>query len=309
MPNRRQFLTTSTGTAAIAAAAAAGAFQSATTTSVMAQATPISPQNPQPFYRIQKGRLRQSVVHWNMRPLSVEELAKGAAAMGLSSVELVSPEHWPLLKSLGLTCAIAPSHGFSTGFAHTEEHAECISALTKSIDACAAAGVESVITFSGFRRGLDDETARRNMIDGLKKIVPYAEKKKVTLCVEVLNSRVNEEMKGHPDYWLDTVEPALQICQAIGSERMKILFDIYHVQIMQGDVIRRFQLCKDFVGHVHTAGNPGRAELDDQQEINYPPIIRAIADSGYKGFLGQEFIPRSDNKLAALSDAVKLCDV
>lgn len=296
MTSRRQFLT--------AATAAAGALSSPGSPAAAAKE-----ENQNPYYRIQKGRLRQSVVHWNMKPLSVEELAKGAAAMGLSSVELVSPEHWPMLKSLGLTCAIAPSHGFSTGFAHQEEHAGCLDALTKSIDACAAHGVESVITFSGFRRKLDDETARRNMIEGLKKIVPYAERNKVTLCIEVLNSRVNEEMKGHPDYWLDTVEPALEICQAIGSERMKILFDIYHVQIMEGDVIRRYQQCREFVGHIHTAGNPGRAELDDQQEINYPPIIRAIADSGYKGFVGQEFIPRSADKLAALSDAVRLCDV
>lgn len=291
MTSRRQFLTTATATA--------------TAAGVMTLPAPAA----DPFYRIQKGRIRQSVVHWNMKPLSVEELAKGAAVMGLSSVELVGPEHWPMLKSLGLTCAIAPSHGFSKGFAHTEEHDECISALRKSIEACAVSGVGSVITFSGFRRELDDETARRNMIAGLKKIVPYAEEKKVTLCVEVLNSRVNEEMKGHPDYWLDRVEPALEICKAIGSERMKILFDIYHVQIMQGDVIRRYQQCREYVGHIHTAGNPGRAELDDQQEIHYPGILRAIADSGYKGFVGQEFIPKSDNKLAALSNAVRLCDV
>lgn len=297
--SRRQFLGTATTAGALGAALARGQGNEGRS----------GEAPPSPHYRIQKGRLRQSVVHWNMNPLTVEELAKGAAAMGMSSVELVGPEHWPLLKSLGLTCAIAPSHGFSTGFAHREEHAGCVEALTKSIDACAAHGVPSVITFSGFRRGLDDETARRNMIEGLKKILPHAEKNRITLCVEVLNSRVDESMKGHPDYWLDRVEPALEICQAIGSERMKILFDIYHVQIMQGDVIRRYRQCREFVGHIHTAGNPGRGELDDQQEINYPPIMRAIAESGYKGFVGQEFIPRAADKLAALSDAVRLCDV
>jgi hydroxypyruvate isomerase len=260
-------------------------------------------------YRITKGRIKQSVVHWTMKPLTVVELADAAAAMGMGSVELIGPEHWPMLKERGLSCAIAGSHGFSKGFAHVEEHDECIARLRQSIDACVTHGVERVITFSGFRRGLDDTTARKNMIEGLKKILPYAEEKKVTLCLEMLNSKVTEEMKGHPDYWCDHIGKALDICQTIGSERMKILFDLYHVQIMDGDLIRHYQQCREFVGHIHTAGNPGRAELDDQQEINYPPIMRAIAESGYTGFVGHEFIPRAADKVATLADAVRLCDV
>jgi hydroxypyruvate isomerase len=260
-------------------------------------------------YRITKGRIRQSVVHWTMKPLTVTQLADAAAAMGMGSVELIGPEHWPMLKERGLSCAIAGSHGFSKGFAHVEEHDECIARLRQSIDACVTHGVERVITFSGFRRGLDDATARRNMIEGLKKILPYAEEKKITLCLEMLNSKVTEEMKGHPDYWCDHIGKALDICQTIGSERMKILFDLYHVQIMDGDLIRHYQQCREFVGHIHTAGNPGRAELDDQQEINYPPIMRAIAESGYTGFVGHEFIPRAADKVATLADAVRLCDV
>lgn len=261
------------------------------------------------WYRARNGRIRQSVVHWCFNPMPVAELAAAAAKMGIESVELVAPEHWPMLREHGLTCAIAGSHGFAKGFAHTEEHEECVASLRKSIDACAAHGVPSVITFSGFRRELDDATARRNMIDGLKKIVPYAEEKRVTLCLEMLNSRVSENMKGHPDYWCDHIGMALDICRAIGSERMKLLFDIYHVQIMDGDVIRRFRECAEFTGHIHTAGNPGRHELDDEQEIHYPGIMRAIAASGYKGFVGQEFIPREPDKLASLSAAVRLCDV
>lgn len=260
-------------------------------------------------YRITKGRIKQSVVHWTMKPLTVVELADAAATMGMGSVELIGPEHWPMLKERGLSCAIAGSHGFSKGFAHVEEHDECIARLRQSIDACVTHGVERVITFSGFRRGLDDTTARKNMIEGLKKILPYAEEKKVTLCLEMLNSKVTEEMKGHPDYWCDHIGKALDICQTIGSERMKILFDLYHVQIMDGDLIRHYQQCREFVGHIHTAGNPGRAELDDQQEINYPPIMRAIAESGYTGFVGHEFIPRAADKVATLADAVQLCDV
>ena len=280
-------------------------------TAAAASAAPLraaDPVSPAPW-RIERGRIRQSVVHWNMKPLSVVQLADAAAALGMGSVELIGPEHWPLLKERGLTCAIAGSHGFSKGFAHPEEHEECLARLRESIDACAAHGVERVITFSGFRRGLDDSDARRHMIDGLKKILPYAEQKKVTLCLEMLNSKVSEEMKGHPDYWCDHIDKALDICQAIGSARMKILFDFYHVQIMDGDLLRHFQRCAEFIGHLHTAGNPGRGELDDQQEINYPPLMRAVAESGYTGFVGQEFIPRSDDKVAALAAAVRLCDV
>jgi hydroxypyruvate isomerase len=288
MTNRRQFLTTAAGIGAAA--------------TVNSTADEI-------HYVASKGRIRQSVVHWCFNPMPVEELAIGAARMGIKSVELVGPEHWPVLKKHGLTCAIAGSHGFAKGFAHTEEHDECIASLRKSIDACVAHGVESVITFSGFTRKMDHATARKNMIEGLKKIVPYAEEKKVTLCLEMLNSRVNENMKGHPDYWCDHIDYALDICRTISSERMKMLFDIYHVQIMDGDVIRRYQECAPFVGHIHTAGNPGRQELDDDQEIHYPGIMRAIAASGYKGFVGQEFIPKHADKLASLNAAVKLCDV
>jgi len=261
------------------------------------------------YYVPKNGRIKQSVVHWCFNPMKVEELADGAAKMGIQSVELVGPEHWPMLKKHGLTCAIAGSHGFAKGFAHTEEHEECIASLKKSIDACVAHGVQSVITFSGFTRGIDSATARKNMIDGLKKILPYAEEKKVTLCLEMLNSRVPENMKGHPDYWCDHIDSALDICRAISSERMKMLFDIYHVQIMDGDVIRRYQQCAEYTGHIHTAGNPGRQELDDDQEIHYPGIMRAIAASGYKGFVGQEFIPKHPDKLASLNAAVKICDV
>jgi hydroxypyruvate isomerase len=265
------------------------------------------------IYKVKNGRIRQSVVHWcftrEPHPLSVQELADGSAPMGLESVELVDPQHWPMLKERGLTCAIAGSHGFAKGFAHVEEHAECHAKLREILEACTTHGVKSVITFSGYRRGLTDEEAMKNMIDGLKKILPEFERKKVALCLEMLNSRVAEEMKGHPDYWCDRIGFALDICRKIGSPQMKILFDIYHVQIMDGDVIRRLKECGEFVGHVHTAGNPGRNELDDEQEIHYPGIMKALVEMGYRGFVGQEFIPKNPRKLIALSQAVRLCDV
>src|ERR1043166_4494235 len=241
-------------------------------------------RDEQPLYKAKNGRINQSVIHWCFKPMPVEELAAHAARMGLKSVELVTPEYWPALKKLGLVCAITPSHGFAKGFAHTEEHAECLAVLRKRIDESAEAGFPNIITFSGYRRGLSDDEALKNMVNGLKQVMAQAEKKKVTLCLEMLNSRVNIEMKGHPDYFCDKIELAAEVCKRVGSDRMKILFDIYHVQIMEGDIITRIKEFHPYIGHYHTAGVPGRGELDDTQEINYAPIMKAIAATGYQGY-------------------------
>jgi hydroxypyruvate isomerase len=259
-------------------------------------------------YRVTNGRIKQSVIPWCFKPMPDEELVQHAAALGLQSVELIDPKYWPLLKSLGMTCAIASSHGFSKGFAHPEEHDECVKILRERIEQCAAAGVPSVITFSGFRRGLSTAEGQANMIAGLKKMMPLAEEKRVTICLEMLNSRVATTMKGHPDYFCDDLERSVEICKAIGSERMKVLFDIYHVQIMHGDVIARIKQHAPFIGHVHTAGVPGRGEIDETQELNYPPLMRSLLEVGYTGYVGQEFIPLRD-KVASLAQAVRLCDV
>ena len=259
-------------------------------------------------YRVKNDRINQSVIQWCFNPMTVEELAVASAPMGLKSVELVGPEHWAKLKKHGLTCAIAGSHGFAKGFAHREEHDECLSILEKRIDECAEAGVPSVITFSGFRRGLSDDEGTANMIAGLKKIAGQAEKKKVTVCLEMLNSKVDVTMKGHPDYFCDDMDKSIALLKQVGSERVKVLFDIYHVQIMHGDIISRIKQYHYLVGHYHTAGNPGRNEIDDTQEINYPPIMKAIVATGYKGYVGQEFIPLRD-KVTSLNQAVQLCDV
>jgi hydroxypyruvate isomerase len=261
------------------------------------------------LYRIKQGRIQQSVVAWCFNPMPVPELAKHAAALGMKSVELCDPKFWPDLKALGLTCAIAGSHGFAKGFAHVEEHEECLAMLRTRIDQSAAAGVERVITFSGFRRGLSDEMAMKNMVDGLKKIVGYAEQKKITLCLEMLNSRVAVNMKGHPDYFCDDMERSVEVCRRIGSERMKVLFDIYHVQIMHGDLIARVKQHAPFIGHVHTAGVPGRNEIDATQEINYRALMQTLLDIGYKGFVGQEFIPVRSDPVASLAQSAQICDV
>jgi hydroxypyruvate isomerase len=259
-------------------------------------------------YRIKNGRIKQSVVAWCFNPMPVPELARSSAELGLQSVELCDPKFWPALKELGLMCAIAGSHGFAKGFAHTEEHPECLALLRKRIGECAAAGVQRVITFSGFRRGISDEEGMKNMVDGLKKIVGLAEEKKVTICLEMLNSRVAVNMKGHPDYFCDDIERTVEICRRVGSERLKVLFDIYHVQIMHGDLITRIKQDAPYIGHVHTAGVPGRNEIDATQEINYPPLMEALLATGYSGYVGQEFIPTRD-KIASLADGVRICDV
>ena len=261
------------------------------------------------LFHTKHGRIRQSVVPWCFKPMPPEELIGHAAAMGLASVELIDPKHWPRIKELGMTVAIAGSHGFAKGFAHKEEWAECHKILRERIEQCAAFGAERVITFSGFRRGLSDEEGIANMVAGLKELVPFAEEKKVTLCIEMLNSRVAVEMKGHPDYFCDSMERTIEICRQIGSERVKVLFDLYHVQIMHGDVIARIRQHAPYIAHVHTAGVPGRNEIDETQELNYPALMQALLDIGYKGFVGQEFIPSKKDMVASLADGVRRCDV
>ncbi|QDV51091.1 hydroxypyruvate isomerase family protein [Gimesia fumaroli] len=257
-----------------------------------------------------KGNINQSVVHWCFKKYwDIEKTAQVASQLGMKSVELTPAENWKTLKKHGLTCAIASSHGFKVGFNNPENWDQCIEILRKRIDECAAGGVNNVITFTGMRDGISDEEGAKNCVAGLKKIIGYAEKNKVNLCLEMLNSRDDSHpMKGHPGYQGDHTEYCIDIIKQVGSNRMKLLFDIYHVQIMDGDVIRRLKQHKDYIGHVHTAGNPGRGELDDKQEINYPAIMLALQEIGYQGFVGQEFIPTRD-PYQGLKQAVELCDV
>lgn len=260
------------------------------------------------LYTPKNNRIQQSVVPWCFNPMSPRDVVELAARLKMPSVELISPEHWPLLKEKGMTCAIASSHGFSRGFAHKEEHEQCLESLRKNIGLASNAGVPSIITFSGFRRGISTEEGTRNMVEGLKKIAAFAEEKKVTVCLEMLNSRVDVQMKGHPDYFCDDIDHSVEICKQVGSERVRVLFDIYHVQIMHGDIIARLKKHKDWIGHYHTAGVPGRNEIDDAQEIRYEPIMKAVVATGYKGFVGQEFIPLRD-KATSLAESLRICDV
>ena len=261
--------------------------------------------------KVRDGRLRQSLIHWCYKDYwDVEAMAKVAKDLGCHSIELIAPEHWPTLKKHGLTCAISSSHGFVKGFNNRKHWAECTDILTRRIDACAEAGVPSVITFTGMReKDIPDDLGAKNCVEGYKRVVGYAEQKKVTLCLEMLNSRDSSHpMKGHPGYQGDHIDYCAEIVKQVGSPRLKLLFDVYHVQIMDGDVIRRVRQHKDYIGHVHTAGVPGRGELDDTQEVNYPTVMRAIAGAKINAFVGQEFIPTRD-PLEGLRQACEACAV
>jgi hydroxypyruvate isomerase len=264
---------------------------------------------------VKNGNINQSVVQWCFGDhWSVEETIAVAAQLGCKSVELIAPKYFPVLKEYGLQCAIgsidmSPDPPFVRGFNNPKYRAQVLKATRDSIDACAAHGFKRVISFTGMREDIPDDVGARNCVEGFKQIVGYAEKKGVTLCLEMLNTRDHSHpMKGHPGYQGNHTDYCLDIIKQVGSPNLKLLFDIYHVQIMDGDVIRRIRQNKEYLGHIHTAGNPGRGELDDTQEINYAPIMRALLEVGYDGFVGQEFIPTRD-PVQGLTEAVKLCDV
>ncbi|MBL9207910.1 MAG: TIM barrel protein [Opitutaceae bacterium] len=248
--------------------------------------------------------IRHSVCKWCYPKIPLADLARAGAKFGLQSIELLGPKEWPVVKEFGLTCAI--SNGPSTipdGFNRRENHAKLIPAFHERIRECEEAGIPNVICFSGNRRGQSDEEGLEICAEGIKQIVAEAEKRRVTVCMELLNSRVN-----HKDYQCDRTPWGVELCKRVGSERFKLLYDIYHMQIMEGDVIRTIQTHHTYFGHYHTGGNPGRNEIDETQELYYPAIMRAIKETGYAGFVGQEFIPKRD-PLTSLEEAIKLCAV
>lgn len=274
-----------------------------------------------------KGRIRQSIVHWCFEAYDpkwdVERSCRAAKELGFLSVELVDPKFFPTLKQYGLAAAIcqidmAPDAPFVKGWNNPDHWPRLTKATRDAIDAAAAFGSPNVICFTGYSaKNPDDpdsphlsrQEGARNCIRGLKEIVRYAEQKRVTLCLEMLNTRDHTHpMKGHPGYQGNDTEYCIDILKAVGSPRLKLLFDIYHVQVMNGDVIRRLHEHKELIGHVHTAGNPGRGEIGARQEINYPPVMEALVEIGYTGFVGQEFIPTRD-PMAGLREAFSLCDV
>ena len=271
-------------------------------------------------------RIRQSIVFWCFNGAgerwSLERTCQVARELGCPSVEIVPPEDWGTLRKHGLICAMAPNGmpgaPFMRGFNNPKFHEELTERTKKVIDACAEAHFPNVIAFSGYKwRNPDDpasgEISRRdgadNCVRGLREVVRHAEKRGVTVCMEHLNTRDSSHpMKGHPGYQGDDLDWMADIIRRVNSARMKLLFDVYHVQIMHGDILRRLEQNRAIIGHIHTAGNPGRGELDERQEIQYAPIMRKLVDMRYAGYVGQEFIP-TRNPLEGLRQAVRLCDV
>lgn len=272
------------------------------------------------------GRIKQSIVFWCFNiageKWDLERMCQVTRDLGCEALEIVPPQDWPLLQKYGLKCVLAPNGmpgaPFVKGFNNRQYHPELIARTTAAIDASALAGCPNVIAFTGYKwRDAEDPSSGEisadecveNCVAGFKQLVGYAEQKGVTLCLEHLNTRDGTHpMKGHPGYQGDDLNLMSRIIRQVGSPRLKLLFDVYHVQIMHGDVIRRIDELHDIIGHVHVAGNPGRGELDDKQEINFPPILRKLLQVGYQGYVGQEFIPTRD-PLAGLRQAVSLCDV
>ena len=251
------------------------------------------------------GNFRHSVCKWCYRDIPLAEFAAAVKEFGLDSVELLNPEDWPVVQKLGLTCAMA--NGTTTipkGMNRLEHHAAYVPSMIERIKLCADAGIPNVILFSGNRDGMSDEQGLENCAIGLKQLMGEAEKRGVTVCMELLNSKVN-----HKDYMCDRTPWGVELCKRVGSERFKLLYDIYHMQIMEGDVIRTIQESHVYIGHYHTAGNPGRNEIDDTQELNYSAIMRAIKATGFTGFVAQEFVPKRKPPLDSLRAAVKLCTV
>jgi len=252
---------------------------------------------------VKNGRINQSVSRWCYSKVPYEKFCEICVKMGLKGIDLLQPEELPVVKKYNLVCTMLFSHSLTEGLAHKENHAECIAKLQRSIEAASQFGFPNVVCFPGNRKGMSDDEGIRNTVEGVKKIIGLAEEKKVTLCLEYLNSKVD-----HKDYMFDNIKFGAEVCKQVGSANMKILYDIYHAQIMEGDIIRTIRDNKDYIGHYHTGGNPGRHEIDETQELYYPAIMRAIVETGFTGYVGQEFIPTGD-PLTSLAQGVRICDV
>jgi len=254
---------------------------------------------------VKNGRLKQSVSRWCYNAIPMPDFCRAVADMGLTAIDLLEEPDWVVARQFGLTCSMGYAGGGSIpdGLNVKANHDAIVRNFTQTIPRAATAKVANVITFFGNRRGISDAEATGNCVDGLNRVKTIAEDHGVTICVELLNSKVN-----HPDYHGDRTAFGAAIVRAVNSSRVKLLYDIYHMQIMEGDVIRTIRDNHAIIGHYHTGGVPGRHELDDTQELNWAAVARAIVDSGFTGYLAHEFVPTRD-PITSLRDAVKLCDV
>ena len=249
------------------------------------------------------GRIQQSVCRWCYSKIELETLAAEGKKMGLVGIDLLGPGDFETIGKHGLICTMTNSHPIHPGLNKRKNHEKCLAMMRASIEANAAHGYKNIICFSGNREGQDDQEGMDVCAEALKKVVGLAEEKKVTICMELLNSKVD-----HHDYMCDHTAWGVGLCKKVGSERFKLLYDIYHMQIMEGDVIRTIRDNKQYIGHIHTGGVPGRHEIDETQELNYAAIMKAIAEMKFNGFVAQEFIPARE-PIASLRQAVGICDV
>jgi hydroxypyruvate isomerase len=250
------------------------------------------------------GNIKQSVCRWCYDKIPLEKLAEEAKKIGFLSVELLNQEQIKLVKQMGLTCAVMSTAGsIADGLNRKENHDKILKQLENNIEFAVAEEIPNVLVMSGNRKGMADDEGMDNCSVGLKRVMKLAEDKKITVLMEGLNSKVN-----HKDYMYDFTKWGIALCKKVGSDRFKLLYDIYHMQIMEGDIIRTIQDQKQYIGHYHTGGNPGRNEIDETQELNYSAIVKAIVATGYKGYIGQEFIPKRE-PIASLAQGFRICDV
>lgn len=254
-----------------------------------------------------KGNINHSVCQWTYNFISIEELCQAVKKIGFSAIDLVGPKDWPMLQKYGIyssMCYTGGANSLTKGWNNTDYHDQLIKDFTEVIPLVAKAGYKNVICFSGSRNGMDDETGLKNCVNGLKQILSLAEKNKVMVQMELLNSKVD-----HKDYMCDHTPWGVELCKRISSENFRLLYDIYHMQIDEGDVIRTINDNHQYFGHYHTGGVPGRHEINETQELYYPAIMKAILKTGFNDYVAQEFIPAAVDKIASLKEAVNICDV
>lgn len=263
---------------------------------------------PSPMLALKKN-INHSVSRWTYGDMSIDELCKAVKSIGFKAIDLVGPEDWPVLKQHGVYSSMCNGAELNLvdGFIHPQFHDELVKRYLQHIDLMVEAGYVNLICFSGNARGMSKAQGLENAVKGLQRILPYAEDNGIVLQMELFNSRVD-----HPDYMADSSAWGIDLCKALGSPNFKLLYDIYHMQINEGDIIRTITDHHEFFGHYHTAGVPGRHEIGDNQELNYAAIARAIKATGFNGFLAQEFIPTPtsvEGRIASLAQAVQICDI
>jgi hydroxypyruvate isomerase len=281
--------------------AIAGAALASASPTTWAQDKPTGSTAPMP----RKGRIKQSVCRWEYKDMTVDELCAYASSIGLKGVDLLQPTEWEIPHKYGIICTMGYAEGGSIkdGLNRVENHDKIVAGLSKNIPIAAKMGVPNVITFSGNRMGMSDEEGAKNTVIGLNRLKKVAEDNKVTLVLELLNSKVN-----HKDYMADHTAWGVEVMKQVNSPNIKLLYDIYHMQIMEGDLIATIQANIDYIGHFHTGGVPGRRDLDGTQEVQWDGVMRGIAATNFKGYVAHEYSPKGDPK-ASLLQAANLCDV